>query len=67
MALRGEVQWSLAAVDCLVFTVQVAPGARSASPSPLAGEGRGGGTAKAPAPFILRGGAGAMAVTSLIG
>ncbi|WP_295458083.1 DEAD/DEAH box helicase family protein [uncultured Thiodictyon sp.] len=44
------------------FTVKVAPGARSNSPSPIGG-GPGRGTAKAPATFIVRGGAGAMAVT----
>ncbi len=47
----------------LDLTVKVAPGARSTSPSPHVGEGRGGGTAKAPATFILWGGAGAMAVS----
>ncbi len=44
------------------FTVKVAPGARSTSPSPIGGR-PGRGTAQAPATFIFRGGAGAMAVT----
>jgi hypothetical protein len=45
--------------------VKVAPGARSNSLSPIGG-GPGRGTATAPATFILRGGADAMAVTAVL-
>ena len=65
--LRGlsvtQLQANLGPRAAINLTVKVAPGARSTSPSPIGG-GPGRGTAKAPATFIFRGGAGAMAVTS---